>query len=73
MPLRLFPEWFIQFCNFTPFPSMINTVVEVYLGVLDSQAVMRALLTQGFWVILLVAVAHLVLKAGTRRLVIQGG
>ena len=73
MPLRLFPEWFVQFCNLTPFPSMINTVVEVYLGVLDSQAVMRALLTQGFWVILLVMAAHLVFQAGTRRLVIQGG
>jgi ABC-2 type transport system permease protein len=73
MPLRLFPEWFVRFCNFTPFPSMINTVVEVYLGVLDSQAVMRALLTQSLWVILLVMVAHLVLQAGTRRLVIQGG
>jgi ABC-2 type transport system permease protein len=73
MPLRLFPEWFIRLCNLTPFPSMINTVVEVYLGVLDSHALMNALLVQGFWVIVLVTAAHLVLQAGTRRLVIQGG
>ncbi len=73
MPLRLFPEWFVRFCNLTPFPSMINTVVEVYLGVLDNQAMMNALLVQCFWVILLVTAAYLVLQAGTRRLVIQGG
>lgn len=73
MPLRLFPEWFVKLCNLTPFPSMINTVVEVYLGVLDGQAVMKALLIQSFWVVLLVAAAHLVLQVGTRRLVIQGG
>jgi ABC-type uncharacterized transport system permease subunit len=52
---------------------MINTVVEIYLGVLDNQAVMKALLVQSLWVILLVMAAHLVLQAGTRRLVIQGG
>jgi ABC-2 type transport system permease protein len=73
MPLRLFPEWFVRLCNLTPFPSMINTVVEIYLGVLDNQAVMKALLVQSLWVILLVMAAHLVLQAGTRRLVIQGG
>jgi ABC-2 type transport system permease protein len=73
MPLRLFPEWFIKLCNLTPFPSMINTVVEIYLGILDSQAMMKALLIQSFWVILLVVASHFVLQAGTRRLVIQGG
>ena len=73
MPLRLFPEWFITLCNLTPFPSMINTVVEIYLGVLQSHEVVQALLIQGFWVVILVVAAHLILRAGTHRLVIQGG
>jgi ABC-2 type transport system permease protein len=73
MPLRLFPEWFIKVCNLTPFPSMINTVVEIYLGVLDGHEVALALLMQGLWVVVLVVAAHLILRAGTYRLVIQGG
>jgi ABC-2 type transport system permease protein len=73
MPLRFFPDWFVQFCHLTPFPSMVNTVVEVYLGVLTGPAVCQALLLQAVWAAALMGSAHLVLRAGVRHLVIQGG
>jgi ABC-2 type transport system permease protein len=73
MPLRFFPDWFVTFCHLTPFPAMVNTTVEVYLGLLAGPALIQALLTQFGWFILLTVIGHLALRAGVRRLVIQGG
>jgi ABC-2 type transport system permease protein len=73
MPLRFFPAWFVQFCRLTPFPSMVNTVVEVYLGVLTGPALLQALLVQIAWIAALMAAVQLALRAGMRQLVIQGG
>jgi len=73
MPLRFFPDWFQHLCNLTPFPAMINTVVEVYLGVLTSPKLIQALLGQALWAVILIGAGQLVLRAGVRRLVIQGG
>jgi ABC-2 type transport system permease protein len=73
MPLRFFPDRFVRLCNLTPFPATINTVVEVYLGVLTGPQLIRALLGQVLWVLILVMTGQLVLRAGVRRLVIQGG
>jgi len=73
MPLRFFPPWFIQFSRWTPFPSMVNTVVEIYVGVLTGPALARALLTQLAWFVALAILCQIVLRAGVRRLVIQGG
>ncbi|HEY3291834.1 MAG TPA: ABC-2 family transporter protein [Anaerolineae bacterium] len=73
MPLKFFPDWFVTLCNLTPFPAMVNTVVEVYLGVLTGPALLQALLVQAVWLAMLIIVAQLVMRAGVRRLVIQGG
>ena len=73
MPLRFFPDWFVRLCNLTPFPATVNTVVEVYLGVLTGPEVVRALLSQLLWVVILFGLCQLVLRAGVGRLVIQGG
>lgn len=73
LPLRLFPGWFVQLCYLTPFPHMVNTIVETYLGVVTGTALLQALLGQLLWVLILVAAGQLVLRAGIRQLVIQGG
>ncbi|MEW5988360.1 MAG: ABC-2 family transporter protein [Chloroflexota bacterium] len=73
MPLRFFPEWFVRLCYLTPFPSMLNTVIEVYLGVVRGAAVVPALLAQLLWFVILFGLGQLALRAGVRRLVIQGG
>lgn len=73
LPLRLYPDWFNQFCQHTPFPTMFNTSIEVYLGLLDGSALLRALLTQAGWAIGLSFLCFLMLRLGLRRLVIQGG
>ena len=73
MPLRLMPEWFQQLCALTPFPSMVNAVVEIYLGIMNTPEMIRILTTQAIWLVALYATGQLVLRLGLRRLVIQGG
>ncbi len=73
MPLRFFPDWVVRLSFLTPFPHMINTVVEIYLGVLPAPDLIAALLAQLLWVLGLFALGQLVLQAGVRRLVILGG
>ena len=73
MPLRFFPDWFLQVCYLTPFPHMINTVVEIYLGLLTGADITRVILLQIFWSIVLLVSGQLILRAGIRRLVILGG
>jgi ABC-2 type transport system permease protein len=73
LPLRLFPDWFVRLCYLTPFPHMVNTIVEIYLGLVTGPALLQALLGQLLWVLILVTAGQLVLRAGIRQLVIQGG
>ncbi len=73
MPLRFFPDWVVETSKLTPFPHMVNTVVEVYLGVLDGPQLALALLNQALWAVALTALGQIVLRAGVRRLVILGG
>jgi ABC-2 type transport system permease protein len=73
MPLRFFPEWVQALAYLTPFPHMLNTVVEVYLGVVTGPALVQALLAQALWAFGLVALCQFVLTRATRRLVILGG
>lgn len=73
IPLRLYPEWFTRLCYLTPFPAMFNTGVEVYLGVVSGSQLGWALGVQGVWFLVLVCLSQVILHAGIRRLVIQGG
>jgi ABC-2 type transport system permease protein len=59
--------------EFTPFPSMVNTVIEIYLGKLEGFALLLALVKQGLWVLALVMLAQVLLARGSRRLTILGG
>lgn len=73
MPLRFFPDWFIRLCYLTPFPHMVNAVVEVYLGVHSGERMLGAIGGQAIWALLLYLLNQVVLRAGIKRLVIQGG
>lgn len=73
MPLRFFPAWFQTLCHVTPFPSMVNTTIEIYLGLLTGGALVQALVVQIFWIFILTGACHLTLRAGVHKLVIQGG
>lgn len=73
MPLRYFPEWFQTICYLTPFPAIVNTPIEVYLGLLDGQALWLAMASQLAWALLLILICQWTLRRGVHKLVIQGG
>lgn len=73
MPLRFLPEWLVRAAYLTPFPHLVNTVVEIYLGLLRGPKLVSALLFQALWAMLLIAVGQIMLKFAVRRLVILGG
>lgn len=73
MPLRYFPEWVIDICYLTPFPYTVNTIVEVYLGLLRGPELVAALVSQVLWFAVLLGLGQIVLQAGVKRLVVLGG
>lgn len=73
MPLRYFPDWFQTICQLTPFPAMVNTNVEIYLGLLSGVELAQALATQVLWAVVLILACQALLRVGVRSLVIQGG
>lgn len=73
LPLRLFPEWFQKICAATPFPSMLNTPIEVYLGLYSHQEALQTIAVQMAWAVILIFMGQVVMRLGVRKLVIQGG
>jgi len=52
---------------------MFNTVIEIYLGILQGQEMIYVLLYQLLWAVGLILLGQMILRAGVRRLVILGG
>ena len=73
MPLRFFPDWLQQALNFTPFPHIMNTMIEIYLGSVSGSRLLETLLTQTLWAFALVILAQMILARASKRLVILGG
>jgi ABC-2 type transport system permease protein len=57
----------------TPFPSMLNTPAEVYLGQVPLARLPGALAVQLGWAVLLVILCRAAMAAAMGKLVIQGG
>jgi ABC-2 type transport system permease protein len=73
VPVKFFPPWLQSIASWTPFPSICETPVQIWLGILSGPAGMSALAQQACWAVLLTLIARLMLTAGVRKLVIQGG
>ena len=72
-PLRYFPDWFVNFSKMTPFPYMVNSLIEIYLGSASGWDMVLALGLQAAWIVGLILLGQLVLRKGITRLVIVGG
>lgn len=73
MPIGFFPQWTQMLLQATPFPSFINTPIEIFVNVATGERMAVLLALQAFWSIVLIALAHIVLFAGVRRLTMEGG
>ncbi len=73
VPVAFFPGPLEAVARATPFPSMVQIPVDVFVGKAQGAEILVALGIQAFWAIVLLAAAHAVFAAGTRKLVVQGG
>lgn len=73
VPVAFFPSWLAAIARATPFPAMIQTPIDLFVGNTSGTAVVEALAVQAGWLTALLFAGRTLFAAGTRRLVIQGG
>jgi ABC-2 type transport system permease protein len=73
IPLAFMPGWLQTLCYLTPFPGMMNTPVDIYLGRATGGGTFFLIGLQAGWLIVLVTLGRLAAYAGRRKLTIQGG
>jgi ABC-2 type transport system permease protein len=73
VPIALFPAWLALAAWALPFAAMVQAPIEVWLGHAQGLELVGLLGLQAFWAATLLLLGRLVLRAGMRKLVIQGG
>lgn len=73
LPLAFFPDWLRAIAHALPFASMLQVPIDVYLGKHHGLALPGVLALQAAWALALLGLGRIVLSAGRRKLVIQGG
>jgi ABC-2 type transport system permease protein len=73
MPLSFFPAPLDTIMRLTPFASMLQAPIDLYVGEPLGGSSAAVLALQASWAIGLYAAGRLVLSSGTRKLVVQGG
>jgi ABC-2 type transport system permease protein len=73
VPISFFPDWLAAVAHALPFAAIVQTPIDVFLGKHTGLDLIGTLALQAGWAVALLGLARVVLAAGTRRLVIQGG
>jgi ABC-2 type transport system permease protein len=74
VPVQWFPGWLGLLADCTPFPSMLQTPLDLFSGLVDSPgAALGPLLAQAGWLVALVLAGRAVQTRAARKLVVQGG
>jgi ABC-2 type transport system permease protein len=69
----LFPGFLGDVAAALPFSALIQVPIDIWLGQTSGAQIAGALAFQGAWIVVLLALGHLVLTRATRKLVVQGG
>lgn len=73
IPLPFLPDWTQPVFMLLPFRGLMDTPFRIYLGHLSGGAAALALLHQGIWILLLLALGRFLLSRARRRITVQGG
>jgi ABC-2 type transport system permease protein len=73
LPLTFFPGVAGRIVAALPFASIYWTPLRIYIGELPPSGYGEALATQALWVLAFAALGAVIWRAGSRRIVIQGG
>ena len=73
LPVHWFPSWLAAIANATPFPSIIQTPIDIVTGRAEGVDALALIGVQLGWLVVALIAGRLVFTAGTRKLVVQGG
>lgn len=73
LPVPWFPDWLRTVANWSPFPSMLQNPIDILAGRVVGAGIVSAVAVQVFWAVALLALGQVVMRAGRRRLEVQGG
>lgn len=73
LPVHWFPSWLAAIANATPFPSIIQTPIDIVTGRAEGVDALALIGVQLGWLVIALIAGRLVFAAGTRKLVVQGG
>ena len=73
LPVPWFPDWLRTIATWSPFPSMLQQPIDILAGRVVGADIATSLAIQVFWVAALLGLGQVVLRAGRRRLEVQGG
>lgn len=73
IPISFFPPQLQSLSRALPFQHISYTPLRIYLGKLQGESLIMALVLQGFWVVGLYALGNLFWSLAVRKISIQGG
>lgn len=73
VPLEFFPPALRAIVTQLPFAAIISIPNRIFLGQAQGSEIILLLARQLFWVVVFIGAAQLLLRAATRKLVVQGG
>ena len=73
LPVPWFPDWLRTVANWSPFPSMLQNPIDILAGRVVGTGIASAVAVQVLWAAALLVLGQVVLRAGRRRLEVQGG
>ncbi|MBN1591705.1 MAG: ABC-2 family transporter protein [Candidatus Coatesbacteria bacterium] len=73
IPIDFFPKAFASVLLHSPLKYIYFLPIQIYLGRIPAEEIAPALFSGFLWLMGMLLAAHILFKAGTRRLTIQGG
>jgi len=73
IPLPLYPDWLQGFLDWQPFRGLLDVPARIYNGSIPPSAAPFEILRQWIWVLVFIWLGDVVVRRGSRRLVVQGG
>lgn len=73
VPLPFFPEGIRRVLELLPFASMQNVPLRIYGGAMGTEEMLRAVLLQVFWLVVLTATGERACRRAEKKVTVQGG
>lgn len=73
LPLSFFPGWFQSLADVLPFQASVYLPTQIFLGRIEGAGVVRTLVLQAVWVVVMWVISGLLFRFAARKITIQGG